>query len=80
MRMPNETRAENVAVNRDVDDLVQILTAQNADSRIVTRCLQHLVIMLETLGESAASALVRKHLESDRPLHADRFSVLEFQD
>ena len=63
MRMSNETRAEDVAVKRDIDDLVQVLKGQNADSRAVTRCLQHLAIMLKTLGDPAASTSVREHVE-----------------
>lgn len=63
MRMSNETRAENVAVNQSVDDLVQVLKGRNADPRAAARCLQQLASILRTLGEPAASALVRERFE-----------------
>ena len=62
MRGSNETRTEHGAViNKGIDDLVQVLNSQNADKRAVARCLQNVAVMLCTLGEPGASALVRKH-------------------
>lgn len=71
MRMSNETRAENAAVNRSIDDLVKVLKGQNADPRAAARCLQQLAKILKILGEPAASALVHEHFDIVRLVHAD---------
>ncbi len=55
--------ADKTNVRRHVCDIVRTLTDKNADRVLVEQCLEHLAMILETLGERSAAMLVRKELE-----------------
>ena len=53
-------------VERHIDDLVRVLKDRNADPCAAARCLRHLAVMLETLGDVRGSLLVHRHLANDQ--------------
>lgn len=55
--------ADKTNVRRHVCDLVRTLTDKNADRVLVEQCLEHLAMILETLGERSAAMSVRKELD-----------------
>lgn len=60
-------------VRRQIADLARTLASQNADLALAERCLEHLSIILETLGERPAAMWARKELKKQRAIrHLER--------
>lgn len=49
-------------IRRHIDDLIRIMSDQNADQVLVGQCLEHLHAVLETLGEQPTARWLRKRL------------------
>lgn len=50
-------------VRQHIGDLIKTMTDQNADRALVGHCLEHLHMVLETLGERPAAKSLLEQLE-----------------
>ena len=59
--MSKRESVEHPLIRPHIDDLVHVLKDKNADPEAVSRCLQHLADVLEALGNSKDSELLRHY-------------------